>query len=110
MKIVYFTFCLLCISITLFNPLFSQIHRSQPPRNQSERKIYYLRQNCVLSSDHDSDEHDGQDNINDGETYIAHDPVQFLFREGFVNLFENHLHDKARYKWRKACISSTRSS
>ena len=73
MKIVYFTFCLLCISITLFNPLFSQIHRSQPPRNQSEKevllkKISYLRQNCVLSSDGGGDEHDGQDiniNIND---------------------------------------------
>ena len=26
-----------------------------------------------------------------GETYIADDPVQFLFREGFINLFENDL-------------------
>ena len=30
-----------------------------------------------------------------GETYIADDPVQFLFREGFINLFENDL-QKAR--------------
>ena len=26
-----------------------------------------------------------------GETYIADDSVQFLFREGFINLFENDL-------------------